>query len=104
MSVYTSVLVLAQLQAEAAARDDLGTAARLFEQRGTLLAKAPAPKPEDADTIRQILLLDRQLSSRIRQRMIAIREEANVTHRAANVVSAYGGRPESQPRVLEKFG
>ena len=104
MSVYTSVLVLAQLQAEAAARDDLDTAARLFEQRGSLLAKASAPKPEDADTIRQILLLDRQLSSRIRERMIAIREQANVTHRASSVVSAYGGRPESQPRVLEKFG
>lgn len=104
MSVYTSVLVLAQLQAEAAARDDLDTAARLFERRATLLDDAPAPEPEDASTIRQILLLDRQLSSRIRERMIAIRDEAISVRRVASVQSAYAGRPESQPRVLERFG
>ena len=104
MSVYASVLVLAQLQAEAADRGDLDAAARLFDDRAVLLAEAPAPGATDADAIRQILLLDRQLSTRIRERMITIRNESSTLRRITNIVAAYTPESGFRPRLLEALG
>ena len=60
----------------AAARGDLLAAAARLPERELLLRAAPPAVAADADVIREILRLDRDLSGAIRERMVAIRDEA----------------------------
>jgi hypothetical protein len=75
-SAYASILEIARKQSEAVARGELESAAALMDARGELLARAGVPTPSDVLDIHEIMRIDRDLSSAIRQRMIAIRNEA----------------------------
>jgi len=73
---YARLLELARAQADAAARGDLDGAVALLDARHEIVVKLPRPGRGDAPVITEILRLDRDLSSRIRERMIEIRNEA----------------------------
>src|SRR5947209_1768279 len=76
MSVYQQVLDVAREQAAAVHRGELQAATKLLEQREHLLAGAQGPTADEVPLVRQILTLDRALSSAIRERMIEIRNES----------------------------
>ena len=89
MSAYTELLRLAEAQTAALARGDLDAAVGLLEARGAVLAQAGPPRPDDAQTIREVLRLDRELSSAIRHRMIHIRNEAVQSQRGQRALAGY---------------
>ncbi len=73
---YAHLLELAREQHEAAERDDLDTAVALLPSRARVIASLPKARRDDAEAIAEVLRLDRDLSSRIREHMIGIRNEA----------------------------
>src|SRR3954447_18695428 len=75
-SAYAQLLQFARDQAAAVARGDVDAAIGMLQARAAIIANAPAARAGDADGIREILHLDRELSSAIRERMLAIRAEA----------------------------
>jgi hypothetical protein len=89
VSVYTELLRLAEAQSAALARGDLQAALGLLDARGALLAQADAPRPSDAETIREVLRLDRELSGAIRERMIHIRNQAVQSQRGQRALAGY---------------
>jgi hypothetical protein len=106
MRAFEQVLQIAQEQAAAAARGDLMAAAARFEERGVLLLGAPTAEPADADAIREILRLDRELAGAIRLRMIAIRDEVKEGQRGREALTgySYGHTPRQRARVLDAVG
>jgi hypothetical protein len=97
MSAYRELLRLAEAQSAALASGDLEAAVGLLDARGALLARAGAPGPDDLDAIREVLRLDRQLSGVIRERMIALRDEALANQRGRHALNGY--RPYPAPPV-----
>jgi hypothetical protein len=91
MSAYQEILRLAEAQAAALTRGDLEAAVGLLEARGALLARAGAPGRADLDAIREVLRLDGELSSAIRERMIRLRQEALETQRGQRALAGYSG-------------
>jgi hypothetical protein len=89
MSPYQQLLELARQQAEAARRGDLDAAVDAFDSRAELLVDAPAPSASDLAAIHETLVLDRELSSAIRARMIAIREESLEMQRGRTALTGY---------------
>ena len=104
MTDYERVLALAREQAAALARGELEPAIALLDERGTLLADAGPARPEDVATIREILSLDRALSSAIRERMIAIRGEALEGQHGRRAINGYGSVLARAPRRLNAIG
>ncbi|HLZ30213.1 MAG TPA: hypothetical protein VKV73_23055 [Chloroflexota bacterium] len=101
MSSFEQVLKIAQEQAEAAARGDLMAAAARLQEREMLLRAAPPAVAADADVIREILRLDRDLSGAIRERMVAIRDEALEGQRGRLALVGYGHTPPPRSRMLD---
>jgi hypothetical protein len=90
MSPYQELLELARQQVDAARRGDLDAAVEAFDARAELLDDAPAPSATDLAAIHETLVLDRELSSAIRERMIAIREESREMQRGRTALTGYG--------------
>jgi hypothetical protein len=89
MSLYAEVLRLAEAQSVALARGDLDAAVGLLDARGALLASAGPPRPSDADAIREVLRLDGELSSAIRERMLQLRGQAVKNQRGQRALAGY---------------
>src|SRR5579863_837971 len=89
MSAYDRILEIAQTQAKAAASGDINMAVALLEERGQLIASAPAASANDEPTIRAILDLDREIASAFRRQMIAIRDEALGLRRGQHALASY---------------
>ena len=104
MSPFEQVLCIAQEQLAAVTRGDLLAATARRDERGALLAAAPPARLTDADTIREIMRLDLTLSGAIRERMIAIRNEALEGQRGRRALDGYGHTPPPRMRVLDAVG
>ena len=89
MSAYTELLRLAEAQAAALRAGDLEAAVGLLDTRAALLAKAGPPRPSDAEAIREVLRLDRELSGAIRERMLHIRSQAVENKRGQRALAGY---------------
>jgi hypothetical protein len=87
------LLELARPQAEAARQGDLDAAAEAFDTRAELLVDAPAPSASDLAAIHETLVLDRELASAIRERMIALREESLEMQRGRTALTGYRASP-----------
>jgi hypothetical protein len=104
VSAYTELLRLAQAQSAALERGDLEAAVGLLDARGALLAQAGPPRPSDADAIREVLRLDRELSGAIRERMIAIRDEAVASQRGQRALVGYRPPQTSAHATIDRWG
>jgi hypothetical protein len=101
-AAYARLLDLARDQAEAAARGDLDTAVNLLDVRAAVLEGAPAPGAADTDAIREVLRLDRDLSSAIRERMIELRDEARDSRRGNTALNGYARHVQRQPMAVDR--
>ncbi|HEV7665457.1 MAG TPA: hypothetical protein VGQ62_18140 [Chloroflexota bacterium] len=104
MTPFERVLRIAQEQMTAVEQGDLESAVARLDERATLLASAPPALPEDTHIIEQILHLDRILSNAIRERMVAIRDEALEGERGRRALGGYAVRRSDRPRVLDAVG
>jgi len=99
------LLQLAQCQAEAAERGDIDGVLGLMPDRARALAGAAPATMADHGAIREVLRLDRDLATVIRQRMIGIRNEARGLQHGRSALQGY--RPpagERRPRRLNALG
>jgi hypothetical protein len=96
------LLDLARDQAEAAARGDLDTAISLLDVRAAVLVGAPAPGAVDTDAIREVLRLDRELSSAFRERMLELRGEVLDSHQGHKALNGYARRVQRQPMAVDR--
>jgi hypothetical protein len=90
VNAYEQVLDIARQQSAALGRGDLEVATALLDERAALLVGAPVPGPADVPIVEEILRLDRDLSSAIRHRMIALRDEAREGERGKKALDGYG--------------
>src|SRR5437870_4087575 len=97
MTAYQQVLDIARKQSAALSRGELETATLLLDERTALLAGAALPGPSDVPIVEEILRLDRDLSAAIRQRMIAIRDEARDGERGRKALDGYGRHLPRRP-------
>jgi hypothetical protein len=104
MSTFEQVLTIAREQAAAAARGDLQTAAARLDERAALLRAAPPARPSDAAAIREILRLDHALSGMMRERMVAIRDEAMESQRGRRALDGYSHTPPARSRMFDAVG
>jgi hypothetical protein len=95
---YTELLDIARQQSAAVARGDLDHAVALLQRRGEIIDGAPAPDPADAEAIREVLDLDRTLSSAIREEMISIGNEGLEGQRGQTALAGY--RPRLQQSAV----
>ena len=102
MSAYTELLRLAEAQSAALARGDLAAAVDLLEARGALLAQAGPPRPSDADAIREVLRLDRELAGAIRGRMLHIRNQAVENQRGQRALAGYRPSLGAAPSTIDR--
>ncbi len=101
-AAYARLLELARQQSAALARADLDAAVGLLDARAEILVDAPAAGPRDADAIREIMQLDRELSSRIRERMIDLRNEAMAGQHGRVALSGYGRRMPGRAQAIDR--
>lgn len=101
MNAYQQVLDIARQQSEALGRGDLENATALLDERAALLATAPVPGPADVPLVEEILRLDRDLSSAIRHRMIALRDEAREGERGKKALDSYGRHLPRRPMAID---
>jgi hypothetical protein len=104
MASFEPVLRIAQQQVAAAKRGDLELAVDQLAERGLLLLAASPATAADVDDIREILRLDRVLSGAIRERMIAISEEARDGQRGQRALEGYGHAPPPRSRAFDSVG
>jgi hypothetical protein len=104
MSSFEQVLRIAQEQAIAAARGDIEAATSRMLERALLLKAAPPASLRDAAVIREILRLDRVLSGTIRERMVAISDEAREGQRGRRALDGYSHTPPPRPRMFDAVG
>ena len=102
MSIYERVLGLAREQSAALARGDLDSAVARLDARAALLDGAPAADGAEVAMVHEIMRLDRDLSSAIRQRMLAIRDEALHGQQAQRALSSYGRRLRPRPLAVDR--
>jgi hypothetical protein len=101
MTAYEQVLDIARAQSAALRRGELDVATCLLDERAALLASASVPTAADVPIVEEILRLDRDLSSAIRQRMIAIRDEARDGKRGRNALNSYGRHLPRRPMAID---
>jgi hypothetical protein len=101
VTAYEQVLELARQQSAAVARGDVDTAISLLGPRAVILADAPAAADADADTIREILRRDRDLSGAIRERMIDLRDRAVRSQHGRIALAGYQSRTLSSQQLLD---
>jgi len=99
---YARLLDLARDQAAATARGDLDTAVSLLDVRAAVLRDAPGPDAGDTAAIREVLRLDRDLSSAIRERMIQLRDEALGSRQGNKALIGYARRAQRQPLAVDR--
>jgi hypothetical protein len=104
MSSFEQVLQIAQEQAAAAAQGDFQAATSRMQERALLLKAAPPARLRDAAVIREILRLDRALSGAIRERMVAISDEAKEGQRGRRALDGYSHTPPPRPRMFDAVG
>jgi len=102
MSVYQQVLDIAREQSAALRRGELEAATALLEQRAQLLDTALIPTPDEIPLIEEVMRLDRDLSSAIRERMIKIRNEARDGHQGRRALDSYGRRLPRRPLAIDR--
>jgi hypothetical protein len=102
MSIYQQVLDLAREQSEALRRGELESATALLEHRAALLVHASAPGPQEVGLVHEILRLDRDLSSAIRERMIKIRDEALESSHGRRALDGYARRTQRRPLAIDR--
>lgn len=90
MNPYQQLLDIARRQSAALGRGDLEVATALLDERAALLIGAPVPGPVEVPIVEEILRIDRDLSSAIRHRMIALRDEARDGERGKKALDGYG--------------
>jgi hypothetical protein len=88
-NLFEQILLIAQQQVEAVARGDLEAAVARLDQRGELVAQLPPALGRDTSTLEEIMRLDRVLSSAVRDRMVAIRDEAAQFQRGSHALDSY---------------
>jgi hypothetical protein len=98
---YQQVLDIARQQSAALGRGELEAATALLDERGALLVGAPVPSPADVPLVEEILRLDRDLSSAIRHRMIALRDEARDGERGKQALNSYGRHLPRRPMAID---
>ena len=101
MTAYELVLDIARKQSAALSRGELEVATLLLDERATLLAGATVPARSDVPIVEEILRLDRDLSAAIRQRMIAIRDEARDGERGKRALDSYGRRLQGRAMAID---
>jgi hypothetical protein len=101
-SVYLQVLAIAQEQSEALQRGEVERAVALLDRRAALLACTTTPTPDEVPVVKEILRLDRDLSSAIRERMIRIRGEAVETRHGQHVLDGYGRNMPRRPLAIDR--
>jgi hypothetical protein len=104
MSVFQEILDLARQQSQALERGDLEDAVRLISVRAPLVEQAGRAGHEDAEVIHEILRLDRQLSSAIRERMVDIRNQACKTQYGRTALAGYEVKSGSTAHLLDGAG
>jgi len=92
MTHYQQVLDIAREQSAALRRGELEAAVALLEPRAHLLSSTPPAAAADVSVIEEIMRLDRDLSSAIRERMIEIRNESRAGKNGQRALSSYGRR------------
>lgn len=95
MSAYLQIQQIARRQAALVEAGDLEGAVGLMDMRGEILAAAHAARPEDAQTIRETVMLDRALAAAIQRRMASLSAELSSAHRGRTALSAYRPRQAS---------
>jgi hypothetical protein len=103
-SPYAALLAIVRRQVDLATHGEVHSAVALMPRRADVLANNPAPADADHDVIREILGLDRELATVIRQRMIELRNEAVNLQQGRHALAGY--RPpsgERRPRRLNAF-
>jgi hypothetical protein len=103
LSPYQQVLDIARAQSAALQRGQLEAAVGLLDRREELLADASVPTPEEAPVVAEIMRLDRDLSSAIRERMIEIRNEALEGQRGRRALDGYSRRAQRRPLAVDRI-
>lgn len=104
MNAFEQVLHIAQEQLAAVTRGDLVAAVNRLDERALLLTQSPAAQQRDTETIEEIMRLDRVLSDAIRERMIAIRDEALEGQRGQRALGGYAHTPSARAGLLDAVG
>jgi len=102
VSLYQQVLDIAREQAVALRRGELEAATALLDQRAQLLVNALAPTPDDIPLIEEVMRLDRDLSSAIRERMIKIRNDVLDGQQGRRALNSYGRRLPRRPLAIDR--
>ena len=102
MSLYQQVLDIAREQSAALAQGELEAANALLDQRAQLLLNALVPTPDEIPLIEEIMRLDRDLSSAIRERMIKIRNEVLDGQHGRRALDGYGRRLPRAPLAIDR--
>jgi hypothetical protein len=89
-SAYNEILEIARNQAAAVARGEVDAAVAMMDARVEVIARAGAPTTSDVVDIQEIMRLDRDLSTAIRERMLAIRNEALEGQAGRRALHGYG--------------
>ncbi len=103
MTTFEQVLDIARQQSAALGRGDLEVATALLDERAALLVRAPVPTPADVPLVEEILRLDRDLSSAIRHRMIALRDDARDGERGRQALDSYGRHLPRRPMAIDRL-
>jgi hypothetical protein len=103
-TAYSSILDIAHKQAQLLARGELESAVALIQTRQDLLDAASSPNAQDVEAIKEIMRLDRDLSSAIRERMIAIRQEALEGQAGRRALNGYGRTVAAHRQSLDRRG
>jgi hypothetical protein len=103
MSQYERILEITRIQANAAARGDLDTAIGLLDKRGDLIASAPTPSAEDERLIAEVLELEKDISTAIRLRMLAIRDQLLANRHGQQALAGYAGQRDSSALVFSSI-
>jgi hypothetical protein len=102
-AIYQQVLDLARVQAGHLSTGDLDAAVALLDERAALLAGASPPTASEMPLASEIVALDRQLSSAIRERMHAIRNEVMEGHHGKQALAGYGRRLPEKPLAIDRL-
>lgn len=101
MNAYDQLLAIAQQQLDAVGRGNLGLAIELLEAREQLVHAAPAPQTADRELIEQVLRIDAELNSALRDGMSALRDELLGTQRARVALQGYRPRLRHSAMALD---
>jgi hypothetical protein len=104
MSLYEQVLAIAREQSDALGRGELERAVGLLDRRAELLSVAEPPTQSEVPVVQEILRLDRELSSAIRHRMVAIRDEARTGQQGRQALQGYARVTTRRERGVNIIG